>query len=300
MRLVALMFAGWTLLCASVTAQVTSESDLLGRLSSPNVAERREAARSLDPEKIGNLEPELAVRAVVMAAQDTDPSVRQWALGGLAILAAAVRIADTNASAGAFEHAMHSSPELRPLLERIVTEDPCVEVAIAASVPFMVLFGSDPAAEALVLDRVDREPDPVTQIKLLGSEDVGGIDGKETIDRLTRYLDGAPPIVQLKAAHLLLSLNTVPTDRLEDFLRIRIVETPETFADPNILRALPRFAVSPEKYLPRLLALQTRLEQELQKPRDQRTHAIYNDAYWKQTLDEAIAAARKSIQTGAS
>src|SRR5687768_5577129 len=89
MRLVALMFAGWTLLSASVTAQVTSESDLLGRLSSPNVAERREAARSLDPEKIGNLEPELAVRAVLMAAQDTDPSVRQWALGGLAILAAA-------------------------------------------------------------------------------------------------------------------------------------------------------------------------------------------------------------------
>jgi len=59
------------------------------------------------------------------------------------------------------------------------------------------------------------------------------------------------------------------------------VETPETFADPNILRALPRFAVSPEKYLPRLLVLQTRLEEELQKPRDQRTHAIYNDAYWK-------------------
>ena len=75
------------------------------------------------------------------------------------------------------------------------------------------------------------------------------------------------------------------------------METPETFADPNILRALPRFAVSPEKYLPRLLVLQTRLEEELQKPRDQRTHAIYNDAYWKQTLDEAIAAARKSIQS---
>lgn len=298
MRFLTLGLTGWMLLCASVDAQVTSEPDLLDRLSSPNLAERREAARSLDVEKIGNLEPELAVRAVLMAAQDTDPEVREWALGGLGILAAAVRVADASASAAIFAQAMPPSAELRPLLERIINQDPSVEVVIAASAPFMVLFGSDPAAEALLLDRVDREPDPVTQIKLLGSVAIGGLDGEQTIDRLTRYLDGGPPIVQSKAAHLLLSLKTLPADRLEDFLRI--VETPETFADPELLRALPRFAVSPEKYLPRLLVLQTRLEEELQKPRDQRTRVIYNDAYYKRTLDEAIAAARKGIQEGPS
>jgi hypothetical protein len=73
------------------------------------------------------------------------------------------------------------------------------------------------------------------------------------------------------------------------------MDTPETFADPLLVSALPRFGVSPDKYLPRLLAMRERLEAELQIPREQRTLAIYNDAYWKQSLDEAIAAARKSI-----
>lgn len=294
MRFATLVFAGCVLLCASLAAQVKSKSDLLDRLSSPSLAERREAVRSLDAEKIGNLEPELAVKAILMAAQDTDPSVREWALGGLGILAAAARTANTNPSAAAFVQAIHASAELRPLLERIITEDPSAEVVLAASAPFMALYGSDPVTEAMLLDRVDREPDPVERIKLLDSVDIGGIDSEQTIERLARYLDEAPPMVQRMAAHLLLSLETLPADRFEDFLRI--VETPQTFADPELLRALPRFGVSPERYLPRLVVLQTRLEQELQKPREQRTLVIYNDAYYKRTLDEAIATARKKIE----
>lgn len=293
-KLIGFILIGFITVVLIAPSAHSTGSDLLARLSSPNLAERREAARSLDVEKIGNLEPDLAVRAVLMAAQDTDPTVREWALGGLGLLVRAAREPDANTYAAMYAQAMPPSPELRPLLERIISADPSIEVVIAASAPFMVLFGSDPAAETLLLDRVDREPDPINRIKLLDRVATGGIDGKQTIDRLTRYLDGAPPIVQRKAAHLLLSLKTLPTDRVEDFLRI--VETPETFADPKILRALPRFAVSPDKYLPRLLVLQTRLEEELQKPRDQRTRVIYNDAYWKRTLDEAIAGARSAGQ----
>ena len=271
-----------------------TEFDLLDRLSSPNLAERREAARSLDVEKIGHLEPELAVRAVLMAAQDTDPTVRQWALGGLGILALAVRNPDMSASAALFAQAMPPPPELRALLERIINEDPSAEVVNAASAPYMVLFGSDPAAEALLLDRVDREPDTFERLRLLASLRIGGIDGEQTFDRLGRYLDGAPLPIQISAAHLLLSAKTLPRDRFEDF--VRLIETPEGFADPKLISALPRFGVSADKYLPTLLVLQSRLREEMQRPEDERTLAIYNEAYWKQTLDEAIAGARSAGQ----
>ena len=263
-----------------------TEFDLLDRLSSPNLAERREAARSLDVEKIGHLEPELAVRAVLMAAQDTDPTVRQWALGGLGILALAVRNPDMSASAALFAQAMPPPPELRALLERIINEDPSAEV--------VVLFGSDPAAEALLLDRVDRESDIFERLRLLASLRIGGIDGEQTFDRLGRYLDGAPLPIQISAAHLLLSAETLPRDRFEDF--VRLIETPEGFADPKLISALPRFGVSADKYLPTLLVLQSRLREEMQRPEDERTLAIYNEAYWKQTLDEAIAGARSAGQ----
>jgi hypothetical protein len=89
---------------------------------------------------------------------------------------------------------------------------------------------------------------------------------------------------------LLLSGQRLRAGQLADVLRI--IESPEAFADPKLVRALPRLGVPPENYLPRLLAVQSRLEEELQNPRDERTLAIYNDAYWRQPLDEAIAVAR--------
>jgi hypothetical protein len=152
----------------------------------------------------------------------------------------------------------------------------------------MTLYGSDPAAEKLLLDRADREPDANNRTTLMSN--LEPIDGEETADRLNRYLDDAPVVVQLKAAHLLLSGQRLRAGQLADVLRI--IESPEAFADPKLVRALPRLGVPPENYLPRLLAVQSRLEEELQNPRDERTLAIYNDAYWRQPLDEAIAVAR--------
>jgi hypothetical protein len=115
------------------------------------------------------------------------------------------------------------------------------------------------------------------------------------IDRLNP-LPNAPsePPVQIAAAHALLSAKTLPRDRFEGFLKL--IETPEGFTDPKLVRALPQFGVSPDKYLPTLIALQSRLQEGLQRPRDDRTLKIYNDAYWKQTLDEAIAADRMGAQ----
>lgn len=275
-------------------AQVEPVPALIRQLTSESPAVRREAVRQLEPGRIGQLEPTLAIQATLIAAQDSDAWIQQTALGGLGWLTSVFGRGDTAASDSAVTRAIAESPDLRPTLERIMSNDPNVEVVIGASVPLMLAFGTDPAAEALVLDRTDRLPSPVDQIRLMGNLAVDGVDAEQTFERLARYLDGAPIIVQKQAAYLLLSRKTLPADRFEDFLRL--VETPEGFADPDLVRALPRFGVSPEKYLPRLLELQSRLEEELQRPRDERTLTIYNDAHWKQILDEAIAAARKDTQ----
>ena len=276
----------------AVNAKQTEEvPSLIHQLSSTSRAIRHEAVRQLEPRYIGQLDPQLAVRAALLAAMDSDSKIRETALGGLGFLTS-LMIHGTNAAPIA--KAIEESDELRPTLEGIVREDPNVAVVIAASIPLMTVFGADPAAEELLLDRAEELRSPVDQVKVMGSLEIGGIDSEETLERLARYLDGAPPIVQHKAALLLLLGETLPPDRLVDFLRI--METPETFADPLLVRALPRFGVSSEAYLPRLLAMRSRLEDELQKPREKRVLAIYNDGYWKQTLEQAIAEARKNIQ----
>jgi hypothetical protein len=258
--------------CSISAGTNEKEVDLLSKLSSSDVAVRAEAARSLHAERIGDLDPDLAIRAVLVAVQDSDPYIRRAALGGLGLVTAALIPGNPNPKVAAFAEAIEASRELRPMLERIIAEDPDIDIAVGASLPFMTLYGSDPAAEKLLLDRADREPDANNRTTLMSN--LEPIDGEETADRLNRYLDDAPVVVQLKAAHLLLSGQ-----------RLR-------FADPKLVRALPRLGVPPENYLPRLLAVQSRLEEELQNPRDERTLAIYNDAYWRQPLDEAIAVAR--------
>lgn len=273
-----------------------NESDLLTVLSSPDVTVRAEAVRNLHPQRIGDLEPELAIRAVLLATQDSESQIRRAALGGLGLLSAAVAAGNTNPETVALAQAIHTSRELRPMLEKIVAEDPSIDVAVTASLPFMALYGSDPAAEAILLDRADKAPSAVDRVTLMSNLEGGGIDGEGTRDRLEQYLSDAPTIVQLAAAQLLLTGETLPADRFEDYLRI--IETSEAFADPKVVRALPRFGVSTEKYLPRLITLRSRLEEEVQKPREQRTLVIYNDAYYKRTLDEAIAKARTSIEGG--
>ena len=267
-----------------------AEPELVRRLSSPSLDVRRAAVRELDPERIAQLEPAVAVRAAVVAAADADARIRQTALGGLALLTALTVDRATASSASGVADAIRASRELRPTLERALRHDPDVDVAVAAAMPFMMVFGADAAAEAAVLDRVGELASPADQVRLLGSVAIGGIDAQPTLERLGRLLDDGAPIVQHKAALLLLSGRTLPKDRLDDFLRI--LETPETFADPYLVRALPRFGVAPDVYLPRLLALQSRLEEELQKPAAERTLAIYNDDYWRQAVQEAVAAAR--------
>lgn len=274
--------------CSISAGTNEKEVDLLSKLSSSDVALRAEAARSLHPERIGDLDPDLAIRAVLVAVQDSDPYIRRAALGGLGLVTAALIPGNPNPKAAAFAEAIEASRELRPMLERIIAEDPDIDIAVGASLPFMTLYGSDPAAEKLLLDRADREPDANNRTSLMSN--LEPIDGEETADRLNRYLDKAPVVVQLKAAHLLLSGQRLRADQLADVLHI--IESPEAFADPKLVGALPRLGVPPENYVPRLLAMQSRLEEELQKPRDERTLAIYNDAYWRQTLDEAIAVAR--------
>jgi hypothetical protein len=274
--------------CSISAGTNEKEVDLLSKLSSSDVAVRAEAARSLHAERIGDLDPDLAIRAVLVAVQDSDPYIRRAALGGLGLVTAALIPGNPNPKVAAFAEAIEASRELRPMLERIIAEDPDIDIAVGASLPFMTLYGSDPAAEKLLLDRADREPDANNRTTLMSN--LEPIDGEETADRLNRYLDDAPVVVQLKAAHLLLSGQRLRAGQLADVLRI--IESPEAFADPKLVRALPRLGVPPENYLPRLLAVQSRLEEELQNPRDERTLAIYNDAYWRQPLDEAIAVAR--------
>jgi len=289
MRLITFVVATlWLPAWPCATADST-ECDLICRLSSPRLAVRTDAVRELHPDRIGDLEPDFAVRAVLLAIQDSDPKIRRAALGGLSLLTAAVAVT-VSPLAEAVARSLHSSSELRPALELIVSKDPSIDVAVAASSPLMALYGSDPAAQALLLDRIDIEADPVDRVRLISNLADGGIYGPETAQRLEHYLDYAAIMVQLKAAQLLVSGPVPPEDRFEDILRI--IETPEAFADPTLLRALPRFAVPAEKYLPRLLALRLRLEEELQKPPGERTLAIYNDEYWLATLDDAIDVAR--------
>lgn len=284
--------------CAVGAEEVAQVPPLIQQLSSESLDVRREAARQFEPNRIGQLDPQLAVRAALIAAKDADPWIRGTTLAGLGLLTASMVDGGAVPTGSRVAEAINASPELRPTLEGIVRDDPSIDVVLTASVPFMTIFGKDPRAEAIVLDRTDKVASPVDQVTLMDRVAIGGIDADETFERLARYLDVAPPIVQLKAAQLLLTRSTLPKDRLEDFLRI--METPETFADPLLLRALPRFGVSPATYLSRLVAMRERLEEELQRPEEQRTCAVYNDEYWIKSLDEAIAAARKSIQTGAS
>lgn len=290
--------AGCLLYQLAAAEQEASKNDLLQRLTSTELAQRRDAARELGPQRIGELAPGLAVQAVVVAAQDSDARIRESALGGLAVLSLTVPTAKSNPTAAAFAREIQGSSELRPLLERIVAHDPATEVALAASAPFMSLYGSDPAAELLLLKRVDQELFPIDKVKLLGNLAIGGIDSEQTVERLTDYLRSEPPIVQHKAATLLLTRKTLRVEWLADYLRI--IETPTTFADPKLVRALPRFPAKPEKYLPRLLALRERLGVELDKLPEARTVTIYNDDFWRQTLDEAIRVARASVKKSSS
>lgn len=278
--------------CAVGDNQAEQVPALIRQLSSESLNVRRDAVKQLEPQRIGELEPQLAVDAVLLAVQDTDAKIRQTALGGLGLLTSAMVDAATPESPVAI--AIAESPKLRSALESVIADDSNVDVVVAASIPLMAAFGRDPKAEEIVLDRTDKLSSPVDQVRLMGSLEIGGIDSERTLERLARYLDGAPTIVQHKAALLLLSAEAPPADRLDDFLRL--METPETFADPLLVSALPRFGVSPHAYLPRLLAMQERLDEELQKPREQRTLVIPNDAYWKQTLDEAIAEATRTIK----
>lgn len=196
----------------------------------------------------------------------------------------------------AIAKAIYGSRDLRTTLERILRDDRDANVVIAASIPLMSVYGSEPAAQGTLLDAVDRLPDPVDKIRLLHSLVIDGVDAEQTVERLGRYLDGGPVTVQHQAAIVLLSAEKLPRDRFDDFLRL--IETPETFADPTLLRGLPRFGVPPNVYLDRLLALQERLMQELRKPPEERSVRIYNDAFWKKTLDEAIATARAGTPKG--
>jgi len=267
-----------------------SESDLLDRLESTELSQRRDAVRELGPDRIGKLQPGLAIEAVIVAAQDSDARIRESALAGLAVLSLTVRAATSNSAAAAFAREIQESRQVRPLLERILTTDQNSGVALAASTAFMSLYGSDPAAESLLLNRIDQESFPIDKVKLLGNLAIGGIDSDQSVERLAKYLRDAPAIVQHKAATLLLTRGELRVEWLEDYLRV--IETPATFADPRLVRALARFSVGPEKYLPRLLGIRERLTIELDKPPDARTVTIHNDDFWRQTLDDAIAAAR--------
>lgn len=137
MRLVILTLAAWLLAESLLADSNQNESDLISRLSSPDVAVRTEAARSLQPERIGYLEPELAIRAVLLAMQDSDPYIRKTALGGLGLVTAALIPGNPIPKAAAFAEAMDASPQLRPTLERIVAEDPDIDVSVGASLPYM-------------------------------------------------------------------------------------------------------------------------------------------------------------------
>lgn len=256
---------------------------------------RLEAAQELTTKRIGLLKPEVAIRAVVIALQDPQEKIRRHALGGLTALTYTLHMKEPNPLAAEFAKEIRESKDLRPALERVLKEDKDARVAIAASAPYMTLYGSDPKAEELLLTRIEREPFPIEQVKLLDSIGVGGIDSQNVAKRVEAFMRDGSPTVRRKAALLLLSMGAPRKDWLPHF--VSIAESSATFADPKIVNALLQFDVPPEEYLPALLNIQNRLSTELTKPADTRTVTIYNDELWQKTLEKTISQARSRTKS---
>ena len=134
-------------------AAQSQEPELIQQLTAKSPAVRRQAAEQLGPERIGELEPGLALRATLIAAHDTDSRIRERAMGGLSLLAtAAANGIGTSNSSNVSD--LLESRELRRTLERLVSGDPVVDVAVAASVPLMLVFGDDPGGFGAGADSV--------------------------------------------------------------------------------------------------------------------------------------------------
>jgi hypothetical protein len=276
----------------AMTSSGAAETDevLIRELSSPDLSARRQTARELLPPRLFELEPALAVSASALAARDADPWIRQVGLGGLALMMTAARLTEPADRQDSALAALIAQLDLRGRLIATVREDVDAQVAVAAAIPLMMAFGTDASSASVVLDRLDALDSPRHQVKLLHTLTIVPLTDGRSIKRVARYLDSGAIPVQREAADVLLTLPTPPRGHFDSYLRL--IESPATFADPALLKALPRFNVAAARYLPRLLAMKARLAAELAKPPEQRTITVYNDDFVRRTLDEAIASER--------
>ncbi|MGH8238046.1 MAG: hypothetical protein ACREXP_13635 [Steroidobacteraceae bacterium] len=276
---------------AMASADAAETQDVLVReLSSPDLSVRRQIARELLPPRLFELESALAVRASLLAARDADPWIRQVGLGGLALMMTAARVTEAPDLQDPALAALVVQIEVRERLIATVREDADEQVAVAAAVPLMMAFGRDASSASVVLDRLETLGSARYQVKLLHTLTIVPLTDEGSIKRVARYLDNGAMPVRREAADVLLTLPMPPRERFDSYLRL--IESPETYADPALVKALPRFNLPASRYLPRLVAMKARLAAELAKPPEQRTITVYNDDFVRRTLDEAIASER--------
>lgn len=272
------------------TVDATEPPVVIGLLS-PEPTVRSQAARELLPPRIFELDAPVSVRASMIALRDADPWIRQAGLGGLALLLSSDRAqTPTNGSQRVMTSRIRAERGLHEQLIQLVRDDVSADVAVAAATPLMLAFGENTSSAAAILDRVDSLDSIRHRVKLLHALTVAPLADDSIVERIAAYFDDSPIQLQREAADVLLTLPVPPQNRFADYLRL--VETPATFADPVLLHALPRFDVPPEAYIDRLIALQQQLETELAKPPALRSITVYNDAFARHALDEAVAKAR--------
>lgn len=71
---------------------------------------------------------------------------------------------------------------------------------------------------------------------------------------------------------------------------VKLAQSDEVFAHPELMRILEQHAGEASKYLPELYDIQRRFSAEVNKDRSDRTVTIYNDEFYQESLRSAIRA----------
>ena len=170
----------------------------------------------------------------------------------------------------------------------LLAESPSADIRIYARRALDALEADSAAAEAWLVRMLQEEEDESAAVDLIRVLARNGIETRVAEQSLLAIAAGHHDRIGHRAISVMTYQKIPPAEALP--LLMKFVISEEYFADPNLVQAIPRFGATAVDYLAELRRLQGVLGAQLALPESERGVEIFNDAFYGEQMEIAIAA----------
>lgn len=170
----------------------------------------------------------------------------------------------------------------------LLAESPSADIRIYARRALDALEADSAAAEAWLVRMLQEEEDESAAVDLIRVLARNGIETRVAEQSLLAIAAGHHDRIGHRAISVMTYQAIPPAEALP--LLMKFVSSEEYFADPNLVQAIPRFGATAVDYLGELRRLQAVLGAQLALPKSERSVEIFNDVFYGEQMEVAIAA----------